>query len=62
MITSMRFSTTETPILLQSVIDGDLCEQYSLLGVAKQKTIAEELDRQPSEVMIYFFATMALSC
>jgi len=35
---------------LKSVIDGDLCEQYSLLDPTKQKTIAEDLDRQPSEI------------
>jgi len=33
------------------VIDGDLCEQFVTLDLSKQKTIAEELDRTPSEVM-----------
>jgi len=31
--------------------DGDLCEQYALLDPSKQKSIAEELDRTPSEVL-----------
>uniref|UniRef100_A0A914UNU2 Cleavage/polyadenylation specificity factor A subunit C-terminal domain-containing protein n=1 Tax=Plectus sambesii TaxID=2011161 RepID=A0A914UNU2_9BILA len=44
----LAFRSYYAPV--KSVIDGDLCEQYSLLGIAKQKTIAEELDRQPSEV------------
>jgi len=35
---------------IKSTIDGDLCEQYSLLDPAKQKSIAEDLDRQPSEI------------
>lgn len=36
---------------VKDVIDGDLCEQYSLLPAEKQKVIAEELDRTPSEVL-----------
>jgi splicing factor 3B subunit 3 len=35
---------------VKNVLDGDLCEMYNLLDVAKQKTIAEELDRSVSEV------------
>jgi len=35
---------------LKNVIDGDLCEQYNTLDAAKQKSIAEELDRTPAEV------------
>ena len=35
---------------LQNVIDGDLCEQYNSLEPAKRRSIAEELDRTPSEV------------
>lgn len=44
------------PILLhlQNVIDGDLCEQFNSLDPAKQKSIAEDLDRNPSEVLSYF--------
>ena len=34
----------------QNVIDGDLCEMFNALDAAKQKTVAEELDRTPSEV------------
>eukprot|EP01118_Nematostelium_gracile_P011208 TRINITY_DN3947_c0_g1_i1.p1 TRINITY_DN3947_c0_g1~~TRINITY_DN3947_c0_g1_i1.p1 ORF type:complete len:471 (+),score=85.27 TRINITY_DN3947_c0_g1_i1:606-2018(+) len=35
----------------KNVIDGDLCEQYSSIDPAKQKIIAEELDRTPMEVL-----------
>lgn len=35
---------------MQNIIDGDLCEQYNSLDAAKQKQIAEDLDRQPHEV------------
>ena len=35
---------------MKSVIDGDLCEQYNLLDAEKKKSVAEELDRQPSEL------------
>jgi len=35
----------------KDVIDGDLCEQYSLLTNEGQKGISEELDRTPNEVM-----------
>jgi splicing factor 3B subunit 3 len=37
-------------ITLQNVIDGDLCEQFNSIDLSKQKQIAEELDRLPSEV------------
>jgi splicing factor 3B subunit 3 len=36
---------------IKSVIDGDLCEKFSNLDSARQKTIAEELDRTPNEVL-----------
>ena len=36
--------------LLQNTIDGDLCEMYNAMDPAKQKSIAEELDRTPNEV------------
>jgi len=36
---------------VKDIIDGDLCEQFSTIDPEKQKTIAEELDRTPSEVM-----------
>lgn len=39
-----------TWVLLQNVIDGDLCEQYNSMDPHKQKSVAEELDRTPPEV------------
>ena len=36
---------------VKDVIDGDLCEQYAMLPPDKQKNIADELDRTPSEVL-----------
>ena len=36
--------------MFQNVIDGDLCEMFNSLDPSKQKTIAEELDKTPSEV------------
>ena len=38
---------------IRNVIDGDLCEMYNSLDSSKQKTIAEELERLPSEVCCY---------
>lgn len=35
---------------VKNVLDGDLCEMFNSLDLAKQKVIAEELDRTPSEV------------
>jgi splicing factor 3B subunit 3 len=35
---------------LKNILDGDLCEQFNTLDPAKQKSIAEELDRTPAEV------------
>ncbi|XP_041454147.1 splicing factor 3B subunit 3-like [Lytechinus variegatus] len=35
---------------VKNVIDGDLCEQYNSMDLSKQRTVAEELDRNPSEV------------
>jgi len=35
----------------QNVLDGDLCEMFNALDASKQKTVAEELDRTPSEVL-----------
>lgn len=35
---------------LKNVIDGDLCETFNAMEQSKQKTVAEELDRTPSEV------------
>jgi splicing factor 3B subunit 3 len=34
----------------QNVLDGDLCEQFNSIDIAKQKSIADDLDRTPSEV------------
>ncbi len=34
------------------MIDGDLCEQFNSLDVAKKRAIAEDLDRTPSEVCV----------
>jgi len=41
-----------TPVwcVKQNVLDGDLCEMFNALDASKQKTVAEELDRTPSEV------------
>lgn len=36
---------------VKDVIDGDLCEQFSQLPTAKQKSIADELERSPGEVL-----------
>ena len=38
--------------LLQSVVDGDLCEQYNSLDSGRKKSIANELERTPSEVIM----------
>lgn len=35
---------------VRNVIDGDLCEMFNALDAVKQKSVAEELDRTPSEV------------
>ncbi len=34
----------------QAVVDGDLCEQFSAIDYAKQKTIAGDLARGPNDV------------
>jgi splicing factor 3B subunit 3 len=36
---------------VSNTIDGDLCEQYSLLKAESQKIIASELDRTPAEII-----------
>lgn len=38
-------------IILQDVIDGDLCEQYPTLPMDLQRKIADELDRTPGEIL-----------
>jgi len=35
---------------VKNVLDGDLCEQYNTIDSAKQKSIADDLDRTASEV------------
>lgn len=37
-------------VVVQNVIDGDLCEQYNSMDPHRQKSVAEELDRTPPEV------------
>ncbi len=37
--------------MLQDVVDGDLCEQFSQLSADKQRAVATELDRTPGEVL-----------
>ena len=36
---------------VKSCLDGDLCEQYTQLPGATQKRIAEELEREPGEIV-----------
>ncbi|KAL6056108.1 Splicing factor 3B subunit 3 [Balamuthia mandrillaris] len=36
---------------VKDVVDGDLCEQFSMLSTEKQQAIAAELDRSPAEVL-----------
>ena len=38
-------------LFFKNVIDGDLCEQFSLMSYNKQKVLSEELDRTPAEVL-----------
>lgn len=38
-------------LYFKSMIDGDLCEKFSNLDTTKQKSIAEQLDRTPNEVI-----------
>lgn len=38
-------------MMRQDVIDGDICEMYGSLEYARQKRIAEELDRTPADVL-----------
>ena len=40
--------------VFQSVIDGDLCEYFNSLDSSKRRSIAEELDRTPAEVIVFF--------
>lgn len=36
---------------VKNFIDGDLCEQFKMMDLDKQEMLAEELDRQPVEVI-----------
>ncbi|KAK9916752.1 hypothetical protein WJX75_006568 [Coccomyxa subellipsoidea] len=45
----MSYRSSYFPV--KDVIDGDLCEQYSQLPAAKQKSIADELERTPGEIL-----------
>ena len=48
----LKFVLNEMYLVLhfQNVLDGDLCEQFNSIDAAKQKSIADDLDRTPSEV------------
>lgn len=47
--------------VLQSVIDGDLCEFFNSLDSSKRRNIAEELDRTPAEVFSKQYLPKTLS-
>ena len=36
---------------VKDTIDGDLCEKYATMSVAKQKELASDVDRTPTEMM-----------
>ena len=36
---------------VKDVVDGDLCEMFTSLPLEKQRSVAEELDRTPNEVV-----------
>jgi len=44
----LAFRSYYVPV--KDVVDGDLCEQFTTLDAAKQRMIADELDRTPGEV------------
>ena len=44
----MAFRSYYYPV--KAVLDGDLCEQFNALELHKQKAIADDLDKTPSEV------------
>lgn len=39
----------------KGVVDGDMCEQFSMVETTKQREIAANLGRKPTEVSIYDF-------
>jgi len=45
----MAYRSSYFPV--KDTVDGDLCTQYPTLPAAKQRSIAEELDRSPGEVL-----------
>ena len=45
----MKFRSSYFPV--QNCIDGDLCEQFSLLPLKDQQALAAGLDRTPAEVL-----------
>jgi splicing factor 3B subunit 3 len=45
----LAFRSSFFPV--KDVVDGDLCEQYAALTSDKQRTIAEETDRTPGELL-----------
>jgi len=46
----LQYLVTDFLFLMQNVCDGDLCEQYNSIDIAKQKSIAADLDKTPAEV------------
>ena len=51
-LTSNRlYMSHSPPPPLQGVIDGDLCEVFSRLPLAKQKQLADDLDRTPYDIL-----------
>ena len=44
----VMFRSIYAPV--KDVIDGDLCQMFSNLPINKQRILADELDRTPSEV------------
>jgi splicing factor 3B subunit 3 len=44
----LAFRSYYVPV--KAAVDGDLCEMYNTLPLAKKQSIAEELDRTPAEV------------
>ena len=44
-----RYRSAFVPV--KGVVDGDLCEYFTKLPLAKQKEIADEMDRSPGEIV-----------
>ena len=45
---------------VKNILDGDLCEQFNTLEPAKQKSIAEELDRTPAGTVFKYYSLLPL--